>query len=291
MDMTEHAWHLTANLSVSLEPTTESLSIPKTTTASQSPISSKTPLSFAFFGKRFTLLYLRFGTQTVTGEKKQSPKHYSDNMAVVKEFLFVNSGNKSSAGHKISTTGRAFVIRKARAAQPWSTKSKAGRKRAPFGSDDSPNATASSNSSGSDSPDGAPATNTLFDGKHSAGIAEEVPVAVAPQRIQDDGNPKPKRGKGGVSKRQRPTAGVKPGQSKPASSNSRFGGKFQEHHANNIFDHVECVHCGYAVGLCICQAGATLVSQAQTLSGRLDPFGTVSVRMGQRDTDLLAYCK
>ncbi|KAK4666236.1 hypothetical protein QC763_405670 [Podospora pseudopauciseta] len=210
-------------------------------------------------------------------------------MAVVKEFLFVNSGNKSSAGHKISTTGRAFVIRKARAAQPWSTKSKAGRKRAPFGSDDSPNATASSNSGGSDSPDGDPATNTLFDGKHSAGITEEVPVAVAPQRIQDDGNPKPKRGKGGVSKRQRPTAGVKPGQSKPTSSNGRFAGKFQEHHANNISDHVECVHCGYAVGLCICQAGATLVSQAQTLSGRLDPFGTVSVRMGQRDTDLLAY--
>ncbi|KAK5658075.1 hypothetical protein OQA88_2631 [Cercophora sp. LCS_1] len=40
-----------------------------------------------------------------------------------KEFLFVNAGNRTREGHKISTTGRAFVIRKARAAQPWSTKS------------------------------------------------------------------------------------------------------------------------------------------------------------------------
>jgi len=39
------------------------------------------------------------------------------------EFLFVNPGNKTRGGHKISTSARAFVIRKARAAQPWSTKS------------------------------------------------------------------------------------------------------------------------------------------------------------------------
>lgn len=39
------------------------------------------------------------------------------------EFLFVNADNKTCEGHKISTTGRAFVIRKARAAHPWSTKS------------------------------------------------------------------------------------------------------------------------------------------------------------------------
>ncbi|KAK4643721.1 hypothetical protein QC761_405670 [Podospora bellae-mahoneyi] len=186
-------------------------------------------------------------------------------MAVVKEFLFVNSGNKSSAGHKISTTGRAFVIRKARAAQPWSTKSKAGRKRAPFGFDGSQNATASSNSSGSDSPDGAPANNTLSDGKHSARIAEDVPVAVAPQRIQDEGNPKPKRGKGDLVGNSRTTMPI----------------TFPIMYSVFIAD----TPLAYAS----VKLGATLVSQAQTLSGRLDPFGTVSVRMGQRDTDLLAY--
>ncbi|KAK1828063.1 hypothetical protein QBC39DRAFT_162517 [Podospora conica] len=41
------------------------------------------------------------------------------------EFLFVNPGNKTRGGHKISTKARAFVIRNARAAQPWSTKSAA----------------------------------------------------------------------------------------------------------------------------------------------------------------------
>ncbi|KAM7220418.1 hypothetical protein V8F06_004197 [Rhypophila decipiens] len=44
-----------------------------------------------------------------------------------RQFLFVNSGNPSKGEHKISTTGRAFVIRKARAAHGWSTKSKTKR--------------------------------------------------------------------------------------------------------------------------------------------------------------------
>jgi len=43
------------------------------------------------------------------------------------EFLFVNTGNPSKGEHKISTTGRAFVIRKARASHGWSTKSKTKR--------------------------------------------------------------------------------------------------------------------------------------------------------------------
>ncbi|KAK3332883.1 hypothetical protein B0T19DRAFT_483046 [Cercophora scortea] len=40
------------------------------------------------------------------------------------EFLFVNPSNRSKGGHKISATGRAFVIQKARTSNPWSTKSK-----------------------------------------------------------------------------------------------------------------------------------------------------------------------
>lgn len=34
-----------------------------------------------------------------------------------------------------------------------------------------------------------------------------------------------------------------------------------------------------------------MVSQARSLSGQLDPFGNVSVRMNQPDTALLLYCK
>lgn len=41
-----------------------------------------------------------------------------------RQFLFVNSENPLKGEHKISTTGRAFVIRKARAEHGWSTKSK-----------------------------------------------------------------------------------------------------------------------------------------------------------------------
>ena len=44
-------------------------------------------------------------------------------MSQQQEFLFVNPDNKTRGGHKISTKARAFVIRNARAAQPWSTKS------------------------------------------------------------------------------------------------------------------------------------------------------------------------
>lgn len=44
------------------------------------------------------------------------------------KFLFVNTGNPSKGEHKISTTGRAFVIRKARATHGWSTKSKTKRR-------------------------------------------------------------------------------------------------------------------------------------------------------------------
>ncbi|KAM7208302.1 hypothetical protein V8F20_001280 [Naviculisporaceae sp. PSN 640] len=41
-----------------------------------------------------------------------------------RQFLFLNTGDPSKGEHKISATGRAFVIRKARAAHSWSTKSK-----------------------------------------------------------------------------------------------------------------------------------------------------------------------
>lgn len=44
------------------------------------------------------------------------------------QFLFVNTGTPSKGDHKISTTGRAFVIRKARATHGWSTKSKTKRR-------------------------------------------------------------------------------------------------------------------------------------------------------------------
>ena len=38
-------------------------------------------------------------------------------------FLFVNPGEKSSSSHKASSRARAFVMRKARADQAWSTRS------------------------------------------------------------------------------------------------------------------------------------------------------------------------
>ncbi|KAK0744378.1 hypothetical protein B0T21DRAFT_407487 [Apiosordaria backusii] len=200
-------------------------------------------------------------------------------MPAVKEFLFVNPGNKSHAGHKISTSGRAFVIRKARAAQPWSTKSKTSRR-----TDHSQDLT-STDISGSPGIDTD--TNRSSSDNHSASNPDKEPVPAA-FRVGSGRNVKPKGQAGGVSKRRRTIAGAKATeQLRPTLSKTSSSGEATR--ATVVSDLVECARCGYSIDSCICQSGAAMASHARTLSGRLDPFGTVSVRMNERDTNLLAY--
>ncbi|KAK4224018.1 hypothetical protein QBC38DRAFT_424312 [Podospora fimiseda] len=180
------------------------------------------------------------------------------------EFLFVNPGNKSQSGHKISTSARAFVIRKARATQPWSTKRLKPR--------------AEENLNGEGRAD--PRLINSTEGVETATVERPAPLP----------GPPPKSSKpSGVVKNRKAAA--------PKNSINKRGGNSLSAEAippQKETPATQCPQCGHAAingaAACICQsAGATMVSTARQLSGRLDPFGSLAVEMNERDTTLLAY--
>ncbi|KAK4159960.1 hypothetical protein QBC43DRAFT_326172 [Cladorrhinum sp. PSN259] len=201
------------------------------------------------------------------------------------EFLFVNPGNKSQGGHNISTSGRAFVIRKARALRQWSTKSLKSRKKQK--------------------------------GDASLEEVEEVPRLIDEEGVEtvnktavDRPAPPKSRSAGVVKKRKHGTAAgnadlIKRGVGvegeklvsellplrlhEKIASDLQLGTAVKASLPVNRQTQRPCFQCGNAQGVCVCHSGATMLTTARQLSGRLDPFGSLAVQMSERDTTLLAY--
>ena len=210
------------------------------------------------------------------------------------EFLFVNPGNKSRAGHKISASGRAFVIRKARAANPWSTKSSKLK---------------DGGAGASDEGDRGPIevlNQTTAEGPTLPNTTYYPPSRVLKKQRKQVGSAavaanKTRRGRVGAAGGAVEPVVCEEGQaSDPTMNGTRpqreVTGKSRVP-ANNqqglelSLQQTQCAICERALGACACRSGANLVSTARHLSGRLDPFGSLAVSMNERDTTLLAYCK
>lgn len=203
------------------------------------------------------------------------------------EFLFVNPGNKSRVGHKISASGRAFVIRKARAAQPWSTKSLKLKERGAGESDEGDHGAIElinqTTAEGPTPPNTNPPSHVLKKRRKqvsSAAVAASKtrrggggnrgavePVAREEEQVSDPNATRPQREVAGKSR---------------VPANQQLRENLQQ---------TQCPLCEHALGACACRSGANLVSTARHLSGRLDPFGSLAVSMNERDATLLAYCK
>ncbi|KAK3381075.1 hypothetical protein B0H63DRAFT_196116 [Podospora didyma] len=172
-------------------------------------------------------------------------------MSPPQEFVFVNSGSTSTGGHKISTTGRAFVIRKARAAQPWSTMRKKNPKGPSTMTKDAEVRPPSANSN-------ERASGTL--GQPAAGQQPVWQHVSSTEEVSSPGKE--------IQRRPRP---------KRNPSRTLWGG-------------ATCSRCQSKSCSCTPGVQAWMASQPDSLlDGRFDPFSTLSVALSPRDANLLGY--
>ncbi|KXJ94857.1 hypothetical protein Micbo1qcDRAFT_160160 [Microdochium bolleyi] len=176
-------------------------------------------------------------------------------------FVFVNTtGDSSTAGHKASRSARAFVMRNARAARPWTTRSKASQAQDAAHSGDQ-----------HDGDEHGAGERKLSDAGSEVSSDQKTPAARKPRKGSTTDKPQ--------TRKRRPQQ-YSPKNRKPSTSRICPRCQHELETAESPDAEPQCATCS---------ASLAVVTSQTVLSGKIDPFNMTSVKMDGPTSYLLEF--